>query len=388
MRRAVDFISSWRARIWTGSAPVPEDSRHTGSTVLTYTASIVVAFVIAAMLVALAGSSPWDTLVAMYRGSVATPSAWGLSIDNATPLLVVATGTIIAGRAGFFNLGQEGQVMIGAVVFTAVAIYVPGPSFLILILSLIGGVVGGALWAGIGALLYFWRNIPVVISTLLLVYIAGQVVPFVVTEPWLLAASDAGAVVTPQSDTIPAGVWISDIGRYPGLKFSSAALIALILAIAVAVILRHTTWGFRIRMLGLNRRAAQRVGVSTRVYGTLALLLSGGFAGLAGSMLVGSGLHQLDPSVSQNNGWNGLLVALIARENPLVAVPAALFFGLLEAGGGFLASTGVPRYLVDVVTSMFVLAVVFPSAWQIYRRARRPRESSSIAMKNLQGVSA
>lgn len=354
----------------------PEQRRFAGflPMLLLYVVSIGVALVLASVLVMVAGASPWSTITAMYQGSITGPGALGLSLDKAMPLLVVALGTIIAARAGFFNIGQEGQLLVGAVLFTWVALAVSGPGPLVLVLAVAAGALGGAAWAGVGALLYFWRGIPIVISTLLLVYIAAQVVYFAVTQEWFLQQkAGTGANLTPQSDQIPESVWIPDIGKYPTLYFSGAVVFALVLAVVVTVALRRTVWGFRLRMLGLNSNTARRAGVSTKVYGSVALLLSGGFAGVAGALLVGSGTHRLQPGVSENSGWDGLLVALVARENPVLAVPVAFFFGMLRAGGGFLAATGVPRYIVDVVTALLVLAVVFPSAFRLYQQQRASR---------------
>lgn len=351
--------------------------------VLLYALSLGVALTLAALLVMMTGASPWSVVEALYQGSLSSPAAIGLSLDKATPLLIVALGTCIAARAGLFNIGQEGQLLIGAVTFTTIVLYVPGPGPLILLLALAGGAVGGALWAGIAAALYFWRGIPVVITTLLLVYISMQVVFYAVSQSWWIQEHlEAGGVMSPQSDLVPEDRWLPHIGSYPGLNFSSAFLIALILAVVVTVMLRRSTWGFRLRMLGMNQHAARRAGVNAVVYGGFALMLSGAFAGFAGSAMVGGGNHRMQPGISENSGWDGLLVALVARENPVLAVPVAIFFGMLRAGGGFLASTGVPRYIVDVVTALLVLAVVFPPAFRLYQReiaTRRQMKALALA---------
>ena len=323
------------------------------------------------------GASTVVAVQAMYEGSLSSPEALGLSLDKAAPLLIVATGTCIAARAGLFNIGQEGQLLIGAVAGALIAIYVPGP----------GPVGAGAVDGRCGrrrravgrhrrgAVLPAQR--PVVISTLLLVYIAAQVVFYAVTQSWLLQEhGPMGAVAAPQSDLIREDAWLPRIGEYPGLNFSSTVIIALVLVAAVNVMLKRSTWGFRLKMLGMNRLAARRAGVSAvgvRRHRTDAVrrLRRGG----RGALLTG-GNHRLQPGISENVGWDGLLVALVARENPVLAIPVAFFFGVLRAGGGFLAATGVPRYIVDVVTAVLVLAAVFPPAFRMYQREMRSRRNA------------
>jgi simple sugar transport system permease protein len=136
----------------------------------------------------------------------------------------------------------------------------------------------------------------------------------------------------------------------------------VIAAVVLALALARSRWGFRLKMLGLNPRTAQHAGVRTGALGGAALAVSGAFAGLAGAVLLTSpvGTNRLEPGISDNIGWDGLLVALVARNQPLLAMPVALLFGVLRSGGSFLAATGVPSFLVDVVKSLLVLAFVAP----------------------------
>jgi simple sugar transport system permease protein len=135
----------------------------------------------------------------------------------------------------------------------------------------------------------------------------------------------------------------------------------------------RTRWGFRLKMLGLNPTTARHAGVKVGLLGGLALATSGALAGLAGAMLLTSpvGTHRLQPGMSLNIGWDGLLVALVARNNPLLSIPVAVLFGVLRAGGGFLAATGVPNFLVDVVKALLVLAFVAPPVVVAMLRRRR-----------------
>ncbi|MYS80865.1 ABC transporter permease [Embleya scabrispora] len=340
-------------------------------TPLLYAASLSTALVLAGLLIALVGQSPWDAASAMYDGSLADGAAIGQSIDQAAPLLLVAIGSVIAARAGIFNIGQEGQLLVGASVGAAIALFTPGPGPLVLILALLGAAVGGALWAAIAALLFYWRGVAVVISTLLLIFVANQAVSYAVNSPSLLREKAvAGQVTTSQTDMLAESVWLPRIGEYPDFNIGAGIFIALVLAVGTSVVLVRSRLGFRVRMLGLNPKAAHRAGVGAVLIGGGALLASGAFAGLAGGvMLTGSG-HRMQDGFADNVGFDGLLVALVARDKPMLAVPVALFFGALRAGGGFLSATGVPRYIVAVVTALLVLATVFPAAYAEVRRRR------------------
>jgi simple sugar transport system permease protein len=358
--------TSPRAGVWNPR------SRGWLSTLVLYVASLAVALGLAAAIVTLSGHSAWDTVLALYEGSLDGGASIGLTIDEAAPLLLVAVGAVVCARAGMFNIGQEGQLVIGATAGAAIALFVPGPGPLVLVLTLAGAALGGALWAGIPALLYYWRRVDVVISTLLLVFVSAQVVSFAVNRDYLLQETAVkGQVLAPQSDLIPEGTQLARLGEYPGFNIGAGVFIALAVAAIAAVLLRYGTWGFRLRMLGLNPVAARRAGVRAAVVGGGALLISGACAGLAGGVMLTGSVYRLQAGLADNVGWEGLLVALVARNSPGLAVPVALFFGALRAGGGFLASTGVPRYLVSVVTALLVLAAVFPAAYTDLRARRR-----------------
>ncbi|MGW4031763.1 ABC transporter permease [Streptomyces sp. NPDC004838] len=357
--------------------PGPPPARRLRTAAL-YTLSLTTAFGIAAILIVIVGKSPWDAAVAMYEGSLGSGASIGQSIDQAAPLLMVAVGSVIAAKAGIFNIGQEGQVIIGAAVGAAVGLFLPGPGWLVLPTILLCAAAGGALWASIAALLYYWRGVDVVISTLLLIFVANQVVSFAVNRDYLLRETAVpGQTTTSQSDMLRESVWLPRFGEFPGFNIGAGIFLAVLLAVAVYFALNRSRWGFRIRLLGLNAKAAHRAGVGAVVVGGGALLASGAFAGLAGgAMLTGSG-YRIQDGFASNVGFDGLLVALVAKDNPLRAIPVALFFGVLRAGGGFLAATGIPRYIVAVVTALLVLAVVFPVAFAEIQRRKTARTADA-----------
>jgi general nucleoside transport system permease protein len=361
-----------------------------------YALAVLVALGLASSLIVTAtDASPGEVYRALYEGSLSRPSAIGLTLDQAMPILIVALGAVIATRAGMFSIGPEGQLLIGALTGAFVAFKVGGPPAVILPLSLVAAAAGGALWAGIAALLRFWRGVDVVISTLLLNFIAVEVLSFAINKSWLLQETTSNTQKLPQSDRLASSYQITRLGSTPGFTVSSGIFIGLALVVIVAFVLARTRWGFRLRMLGLNPSAARTAGVSMAVVGSTALMLSGALAGLAGGVMFTGTVFRIQPGISANVGFDGLLCALIARRNALATVPVAFFFGMLRAGGGFLAATGVPRYLVDIVQALLVLAALMPpilsAMWdrrQALRSARREAEEHTEPAPAMTGAAA
>ena len=365
----------------TDPSPLSARSRGTEWFVM-YSLSILAALILSAILVEATGGDWRPVVNALLDGSLRKPGRWGETLGTAAPLLLVAVGTIVSAKAGLINIGQEGQLFVGAAFATYFGFLIGGPGPLNVVLLLLFGAVGGALWAGVAALLKLWRNVPEVLSTLLLVTVGGQLVAYGLSKPWLLLAPLADRGNRNQVST-----QLADDNRLPhldifGNKIPSAVFLALIMAVIVSAVLARTVWGFRLRMLGRNPRAAQRSGVGQKSYGAVALMLSGAFAGLAGAaMLAGGGFafgnYQLVPGFSTNIGWTGLLVALVAREKALVAIPVAFIFAGLRTGSSFVGSTGVEGRITDVIQGFLVLALLVPPAVMFLRDRRRARAAAT-----------
>ncbi|MEU8384436.1 hypothetical protein [Streptosporangium sp. NPDC048865] len=326
---------------------------------------MAVALALSALLIAVTGGSPLASAQALLQGGVADPAAWSSTLLYAAPLLLVAAGACVSARSGVFNIGQEGQVLVGALLaaWVGLRLAVTGPALLVAVLA--AAALAGGAWAGLSSLMYRLRGVDVVVSTLLMTFVAQQLVAFAVNTPWLLRETRIGdAVVAPQSNPLPESALLGSVGEYPDLEVNGGLLIAVAGAVAVAAVLARTRWGFRLTMLGLNPVAARHAGVRAGPLGGAALVVSGAFAGLAGAVLLTSpvGVHRLRPDMAMGIGWDGLLVALVARNRPSRAIPVALLFGVLRSGGGFLAATGVPPFVVDVVKALLVLAFVAPPA--------------------------
>jgi general nucleoside transport system permease protein len=358
------------------AAPAPAEParwRRVAPTVLIYVVCVGVALGLCALLVSATGGSASAVFSALLDGSLRSPGAWGLTVNTAAPLLCVAAGTIWAGKAGLSNIGQEGQVLLGAAGTAYLATRLEGPGFYVIVVSLAGGVLLGGAWALLAAVMKYTRNVPEVISTLLLYFIAVQITDYALTKRWLLASLSTDSRVNN-------GQPIKSNARLPGFEvfgnvISAGAVIAILLTAIVSFMLARSTVGFRLRMLGLNPRTARRAGVSAAMVGGTALVVSGATAGLAGAIWLSGGVpgDRFTSNMSSNLGWQGLLVALLARQRALLAIPMAFVFAILRTGSQFLSATGVDRRIADVVQAMLVLALLVAPALQgmTWRRASR-----------------
>jgi len=332
--------------------------------------------VLSAILVSSTGGSASAVFDALLDGSIRSPGAWGLTLTAMAPLLLVAIGAVAATRAGIVNIGQEGQLLVGACFGAYLAVRLPGPGPFVLVCTLLFAALGGGLWAGIAALLKAWRNVPEVLTTLLLTFIAFPLLTFGLRNRWLVGDRDRERRQHINSgEQIPFDTRLPDIRMF-GNHVDTAAVIALVLAVAATYVLGRTRLGARIDVLGLNPRAAQRFGVPQRPVAAGVLVASGCFAGVAGAALLTGGASgdRLSFGYSGNYGWDGLLVALLARNRVMVAIPMAFVFAALRTGSSFLASTGVDRKMTDVVQALLVLALLLPSAIEYLRTIRAGRQ--------------
>lgn len=337
---------------------------ESSSLLLWYVLSIGTALLISAALVAATGGSPSAVLSALLNGSLGSPGAWGVTLTTMAPLLIVATGTIIATRAGLVNIGQEGQVLLGAVFAAYFATRLPGPGPVVLVLSFFAAAIGGGLWAGIAAWMRVKRSVPEVLSTLLLVFISFPLALLGLRHRSLLLDRDDTRINHVNSgDQIPEDTLLPDLHLF-GNDIDSGIFLGVVLAVALSWLLNRTLLGFRVRMLGLNPRTAQRFGVASDRYLAGCLVASGAFAGVAGAVLLHGGASgdRVTGGMSNNFGWDGLLVALLARDKISRVVPMAFVFAMLRTGSSFLASTGVDRKMTNVVQALLVLALLLPAA--------------------------
>ena len=218
-----------------------------------YVLSIGGALVLSAVLVSMTGNSWQQVFKALLDGAFLADGRWGATLVIAAPMLLVALGMVIGVAAGIFNIGQEGQLLIGAMAMAFVGTKIAGPGPLLVLLGLLFGFLAGGGYAWIAAAMRFKRGVPEVISTLLLVFIALQIIGFAVTTDWVLRDTDPNRpsrAVT--SAALPDGAHLPVVRMF-GNEFHIGFVLALLLALAIAFVLARTVWGFRLRLLHDSR---------------------------------------------------------------------------------------------------------------------------------------
>lgn len=277
----------------------------------------------------------------------------------ACPLIVIGLALTLAFRCGVWNIGAEGQYVLGAVGAAAAAQWVGGwPRAGAVPIVLGTGVVGGAVWAGVAAILKRYRGVQEVLSTILLNFVAIQLAAIVVRGVLV----DAKSADRDTTSAIAASAELPVLDDRSGLH--AGILIAAALAPAMWLFLERTTWGFRTRAVGLNAVAAGLARISVGRYGMGSFVASGALAGLAGAIELSGNTHYLTASYASGYGYTAIAVALLARLEPLGVIPAAIFFAALEAGVRGLqrsadpAMAGFPTVLTLVAQGVVILATV------------------------------
>jgi simple sugar transport system permease protein len=276
------------------------------------------------------------------------------ALVRATPLIIAGLAVAIAFRGGVFNIGAEGQLLLGAVAATAVTLKlnaVLGPATVVV--ATCAGALAGAFWAGIAAELRRRFHVLEIISTIMLNFIAIHLVSYLVRGPL-----QEPTRIYPQTETFPTFSRLPIL--IPGTRLHSGFALAIVLAVALAWVLSRTSTGFRIKAVGASPRAAESAGqIDVAKTSFNVFLLSGAIAGIAGSIEVSGVTFALYENLSPGYGYTAIAVALIAGLNPLATIAAGMFFGMLETSAIALQrELAVPSSLAAVVEAAMILSVL------------------------------
>ena len=298
--------------------------------------------------------------VALLKGSVGSLNALSETLTAAFPLVLAGLGLALGFRAGLFNIGAEGQLLMGGLAAVVVGFSLPGlPAVLLLPLCLLAGAVMGAFYASIAGVLRAYTGAHEVISTIMLNLISYRLLDYILRQPFvqLPGRSDPISKSVPPNAALPRLLdWIE-----PNLRVHAGLILMLIAVAAVWWLLFRTKLGFELRASGENPDAARYAGMRASLIIVLAMAIAGALAGLAGANQVLGVLGRASPGFSAGIGFDAIAVALLGRSHPVGVLFAGLLFGALEAGGRQMQiDAGVSVDLIGIIQALIIVFIAAP----------------------------
>lgn len=332
------------------------------------------ALALGAIVLAATGAEPIEVYRTMFDASLNGTRPLERTLTYATPLILTGLAAAVAFRMKAYNIGAEGQLFMGAIAASALALQLPDgtPKLVMVGAMVLGGAVAGALWAGFAAVPKSFLGTDEIITTLMLNFVALAFMNYLIFGSYSFWRDPTRPV--PQGNTIPASAQLPMISGRLHVGF----LVAVVLAVLLWWMLRSTTFGFRLRTIGDSPRAARYAGIGVPAATLVVLSISGALAGVAGAIEVSGVTNRLDPkSLAIELGYTGIVIASVARLNPLAVVPVAALLAAIATAGGSMQSIGVQVEVVVLLQGLIFLSVTAGEFFVTNRIALRPVASDS-----------
>lgn len=339
--------------------------------------SVVLAFVIGAVILAIAGFSPGKAYLAMLNGAFSSARHIGDLLEYAMVLCLCGLACVLGARVGIFNVGGEGQLLLGAIAACQVGVWLDGLTpWLVLPLAALAAMAVGGLYALIPGVLKVKVKVNEVITTIMLNTVAASFCQYLAKGPW----KNANKNMVAATEQLNARYWFG--GLIGGSNLSTAILAAAVLALVIWYVMQKTSRGYEMKLSGQNERFARFIGIRTSRLVLVCMLLSGALCGLVGMFRVYGAEHLFRDSISRDYYFEGLMVAMIARYQPLAVVFLSLFFAALKIGAqGMELAAGVPNqiYLIIQTVVIFLMAAESGLFGALQNRVRKGKEAEKHA---------
>jgi len=345
---------------------------------LTTILSIILGLLFGAVALAIAGYNPIEAYKIVLDGIFGNPKYISYTIVRSTPIIITGISVAFAFKTGLFNIGAEGQYIIGALAATIIGAYIKLPFIIHGLVAILGGALAAGIWGGIVGVLKAKRGVNEVISSIMLNWIALYLNNALLNAKSLSFRrpnSDSSQKILDTAKTNILLKWkTSEAGRVflrehkiireiLNPPVNVGIIIAIILAIVVWYILKHRTLGYQLKAVGYNKDAAEYAGIDIKKNIMKSMAIAGAIAGIAGAtQVLGVSYHVSLLGTTEGYGFDGMAVSLIAGNNPLATIPAGLLFGGLKYGGAKLNSSdlGAPSEIINIVIGVIVLFVAMP----------------------------
>ncbi len=340
-------------------------------TIRTAALAIGGSLLLAGLLFAANGENPFEAFKLLFEGSVGSRAKLSNTLLVWVPLTLAAASLVVTFSAGLWNIGVEGQIIVGAIGATWAAREVGGPSFVVITAAIVVAIIAGSLWALLAGVLKVYGGVNEIFGGLGLDFVATGMATYLIIGPW----QRAGVASTSGTDLLRDEAWLPKIGDENISWVSLALTVAAV--IGVFLLMRGTSFGLKLKAVGSNVHSATRLGIPANRYMLIAFGLGGALAGLAGSAQVLGFHHKLVPASSGGFGFLGILVVLLAAYRASLIAPIAFFFAAITVGTTFLElRLGLDSAVGGVLQGLLVLFVLLAGGWQ---RKRRTEAASALA---------
>lgn len=326
--------------------------------------SIVIGFVVGAILLSIAKINPLDAYKQLFNGIFGKPKFMVWCLIYAAPLIFTGLSVAFSFKTGVFNIGAEGQFVVGSLTACVLGILIKAPAIIHVPLCFLGAALAGGIWGAIVGILKIKKGVNEVLSYIMFNWIAFYLSNFVVNLSIIHkdgggeATKDIAAtarILTPKSIIAATGASAANYGF----------ILAIIFAVIVWFIINRTTLGFKLRAVGFSNTAAQYAGIDTGKSFLTAMAFSGALAGIGGAVqLMGMSGRISQFSGQEGYGFQGITVALIASSNPIACIFAGIFYGAMKYGGGKLSLVNAPAEVVDIIMGIIILFIAISSLFK------------------------
>lgn len=346
--------------------------------------AVLLGLIVGAFLMLLMGNNPVEGYAFLLKGGVMNIERIGNTIATCAPLILTGLSVAFAFKTGLFNIGAPGQMLFGGFCATAVGLTLDFPQGVMILLMILAGIVGGALWAVVPGILKAKFNVHEVVATIMMNWIAYWIVFYAIP------AYFKGEFMETESRALPefATLHIKPLTQmFDGSFINLGIVIALIAVTIIAIVLEKTVLGYELKAVGFNRHGAEYAGMPVNKNIILSMMIAGALAGLAGVVQYTGNATAMQIGVMPTQGFDGIAVALLAANSPIGVVFSALFFGILYTGRGFMsAMTGIPPEIADTIISIIIYfaatSVVISKIMDNFSRKRKlKKEMASKSVK-------
>lgn len=348
-------------------------------TLLVPALAIFTALLVGAVMILLAGRDPIAAYEALIEGSLLEPRGLIQTLLKTAPLILSGLAVAIAFKGGLFNIGAQGQLIMGSVAAAWVGYTDLGaPAWLHITLAFGAGAFAGAVWGGIPGALKAYTGAHEVITTIMLNFIAGRIAEWLISNGSSDGQIPPGPMSDPESGALQRSREVLEQARLPVAfdypppndPLNIGIFIAVGMAIIMLIIINRTTFGFELRMVGLNPNAARYAGINVKRQMVLAMALAGAMAGMAGVIQTLGVNGHYEANQSLGLGFDSITVSLLASNNPIGIIPSAFLFGAMEQGSTPMQRTGVAPELTVVIQALILMFIAAPQLIQFLYRIR------------------